>query len=117
MTGVQTCALPISRLHFGALLVGLFDGKALRYCGSVGTGFSEEILLGLLEKLHLLQRDACPFAPAPREVKDATWVAPKLVAQVAYAEWTGDEKLRQPSFLGLRTDKKPSQCRWEERER
>ena len=105
-----------SRLHFGALLVGLFDGKALRYCGSVGTGFSEEILLGLLEKLHPLQQDACPFTPVPREVKDATWVAPKLVAQVAYAEWTGDEKLRQPSFLGLRDDKKPKECRWEERE-
>jgi bifunctional non-homologous end joining protein LigD len=105
-----------SRLHFGALLVGLFDGKALRYCGSVGTGFSEEILLGLLEKLHPLQQDACPFTPVPREVKDATWVAPKLVAQVAYAEWTGDEKLRQPSFLGLRDDKKPKECRWDERE-
>jgi len=106
-----------ARLHFGALLVGLFDGKALRYCGSVGTGFSDEILLGLLGKLHPLQRNACPFAPVPREVKDATWVAPKLVAQVAYAEWTGDDKLRQPSFLGLRDDKKPGECRWEERER
>jgi bifunctional non-homologous end joining protein LigD len=49
-------------------------------------------------------------------VKDATWVAPKLVAQVAYTEWTGDEKLRQPSFLGLRDDKKPKECRWDERE-
>ncbi len=105
-----------SRLHFGALLVGLYEGKALRYCGSVGTGFSEETLLGLLEKLHPLQRDACPFGVVPREVKDATWVAPRLVAQVAYAEWTGDEKLRQPSFLGLRDDKKAKECRWDERE-
>lgn len=105
-----------ARLHFGAILVGLYDGRTLRYCGSVGTGFSDEVLLGLLEKLHPLQRDACPFAPVPREVKDATWVAPKLVAQVAFAEWTGDEKLRQPSFLGLRNDKKPSECRWEKRE-
>ena len=103
-----------TRLHFGALLVGLYEGKALRFCGAVGTGFSEEVLLGLLEKLHPLQRDACPFAAVPREVKDAAWVAPKLVAQVAYAEWTGDEKLRQPAFLGLRNDKKPSECRWEE---
>jgi len=106
-----------SRLHFGALLVGLFDRKELRFCGSVGTGFSDEILLGLLEKLHPLQRDFCPFASVPREVKDAAWVAPKLVAQVAYAEWTGDDKLRQPSFLGLRDDKRPHECRWEERER
>ncbi|MFI5119194.1 MAG: non-homologous end-joining DNA ligase [Thermoanaerobaculia bacterium] len=106
-----------SRLHFGALLVGLFEGKALRYCGSVGTGFSDEVLLGLLEKLHPLQQDTCSFALVPREVKDAAWVAPKLVAQVAYAEWTGDEKLRQPSFLGLRNDKKARECRWEEREK
>lgn len=105
-----------ARLHFGALLVGLYEGKALRYCGSVGTGFSEEVLLGLLEKLHPLQSDACPFTTVPREVRDATWVAPKLVAQVAYAEWTGDEKLRQPSFLGLRDDKKAKECRWDERE-
>lgn len=89
------------RLRFGALLVGLREGGILRYCGSVGTGFSEETLLALLEKLHPLQQDACPFKPIPREVKDATWVAPKLVARVAYAEWTGEGKLRQPSFLGL----------------
>jgi bifunctional non-homologous end joining protein LigD len=105
-----------SRLHFGAVLVGLFDGKSLRYCGSVGTGFSDEVLLGLLEKLHPLQSDACPFTPVPREVKDAVWVKPSLVAQVAFAEWTGDEKLRQPSFLGLRDDKKAKECVWEERE-
>jgi bifunctional non-homologous end joining protein LigD len=89
------------RPRFGALLVGLREGRTLRYCGSVGTGFSEETLLALLEKLHPLQRDACPFAPAPREVKDAVWVAPTLVARVAYTEWTGERKLRQPSFLGL----------------
>jgi bifunctional non-homologous end joining protein LigD len=105
-----------TRLHFGALLVGLYEKKALRFCGAVGTGFSDEVLLGLLEKLQPLQRDACPFATVPREVKDATWVAPKLVSQVAYAEWTADEKLRQPAFLGLRNDKRPSECRWEERE-
>ena len=105
-----------SRLHFGALLVGLFDGKSLRYCGSVGTGFSDEVLLGLLEKVHPLQVDTCPFAPVPREVKDAVWCRPKLVAQVAYAEWTGELRLRQPSFLGLRDDKRAKECLWEERE-
>ena len=105
-----------TRLHFGALLVGLYEGKTLRYCGSVGTGFSDEVLLRLLGRLQPLHTDECPFGTVPREVKDAVWVVPKLVAQVAYAEWTGDEKLRQPSFLGLRTDKKPRECRWEERE-
>jgi bifunctional non-homologous end joining protein LigD len=103
--------------HFGALVVGLYDGRALRYCGSVGTGFSEETLLALLTKLHPLQQDACPFSPVPREVRDAVWVAPRLVAQVRYAEWTGDDKLRQPSFLGLREDKDPKECAWNQRER
>ena len=50
-------------------------------------------------------------------MKDATWVRPKLVAQLVYAEWTADGKLRQPAFLGLRTDKDPSECTWSGRER
>ena len=105
-----------SRLHFGALLVGLWDGKALRYCGSVGTGFSEETLLRLLEELQPLLQDSCPFAACPRDAKDPVWVEPRLVAEVAYAEWTADERLRQPAFLGLRRDKKAKECRWSERE-
>ena len=104
------------RPHFGALLVGLYEGKRLRYCGSVGTGFTDAILLGLLEKLEPLHQKTCPFSPEPSGVKDAVWVSPTLVAQVAYAEWTGDEKLRQPSFLGLREDKEPKECVWKERE-
>ncbi|HEX7614394.1 MAG TPA: non-homologous end-joining DNA ligase [Thermoanaerobaculia bacterium] len=108
-----------SRVHFGALLVGLWSGKALRYCGAVGTGFSEETLLRLLEELQPLTREACPFEERPKEAnvaKDAVWVEPRLVAQIVYAEWTADERLRQPAFLGLRRDKKTKECRWEERE-
>jgi bifunctional non-homologous end joining protein LigD len=104
------------RLHFGALLVGLFDGKILRFCGAVGTGFSEETLLRLLEELQPLVREACPFAARPKEAKDPVWVEPRLVAQVAYAEWTADERVRQPAFLGLRRDKKAKECLWSERE-
>ncbi len=104
------------RPHFGALLVGLWEGRSLRYCGSVGTGFTDAILLSLLERLEPLYRKDSPFSPAPREVKDPVWVEPRLVARVAYAEWTGDEKLRQPSFLGLREDKDPKACLWRERE-
>jgi bifunctional non-homologous end joining protein LigD len=105
-----------ARLHFGALLVGLWSGKALRFCGAVGTGFSEETLLRLLEELQPLTRETCPFAAVPKEAKDPIWVEPRLVAQVAYAEWTVDERLRQPAFLGLRRDKNAKKCRWEERE-
>jgi bifunctional non-homologous end joining protein LigD len=62
-----------------------------------------------------LRIDESPFRPAPREAR-TTWVRPKLVAQIAFAEWTADGKLRQPVFLGLRHDKRPSDCTWSARE-
>jgi bifunctional non-homologous end joining protein LigD len=103
------------REHLGALLVGLYDGPRLRYVGKVGTGFTQETLRMLSEKLKRLRTEKPPFDPPPS--RDATWVRPKLVAQIAYAEWTADGKLRQPAFLGLRTDKDPSECTWRDRER
>jgi bifunctional non-homologous end joining protein LigD len=104
-----------SRAEFGALLVGLFDGRRLRYTGKVGTGYTQETLRDLGAKLRRLQTSRSPFEPAPR-VKDAVWVRPDLVAQIAYQEWTNDGKLRQPAFLGLRTDKKPKEVTWQARE-
>ena len=104
------------RQHLGALLVGLYDGPKLRYVGKVGTGFTQETLDMLATKLVRLRTETPPFDPAPR-MKDATWVRPKLVAQLVYAEWTADGKLRQPAFLGLRNDKDPSECTWRDRER
>jgi bifunctional non-homologous end joining protein LigD len=104
------------RQHLGALLVGLYDGPNLRYVGKVGTGYTQETLDMLATKLERLRTEKPPFDPAPR-MKDATWVRPKLVAQLVYAEWTADGKLRQPAFLGLRTDKDPSECTWSDRER
>ena len=103
------------REHFGALLVGLFDGPALRFVGKVGTGFSREMLADLSARMRALRTDQSPFHPAPREA-GATWIRPELVAQIAFAEWTADGKLCQPSFLGLRDDKKPSECTWSARE-
>ncbi len=104
------------RQHLGALLVGLYDGPKLRYVGKVGTGFTQETLEMLAAKLERLRTEKPPFDPEPRE-RDAIWVRPKLVAQLAYAEWTADGKLRQPAFLGLRGDKDPSECTWSGRER
>lgn len=104
-----------SRAEFGALLVGLYDRGKLRYTGKVGTGYTQETLRDLGAKLKQLRTDTSVFDPAPR-VRDAIWVKPRLVAQLAYAEWTADGKLRQPAFLGLRTDKKPEECTWDRRE-
>jgi bifunctional non-homologous end joining protein LigD len=104
-----------SRLHFGALLLGLFEGRALRYVGKVGAGFSAATLTSLAAQLQALHSERSPFVPEPRE-RGARWVRPRLVAQVAFAEWTADGKLRQPVFLGLRRDKRASECRWSQRE-
>ncbi len=98
-----------SRAHFGALLLGAYGGPNFRYVGKVGTGFSQKTLTSLYRKFQPLVRKTSPFVVPPRE-KGATWLAPKLVAQVAFHEWTDDRKLRQPVFLGLRDDKKPGEC-------
>jgi bifunctional non-homologous end joining protein LigD len=92
------------RRHLGALLVGAWDGPALRYAGKVGTGFTEATLADLHRRLAPLATPASPFVDAPRG-RDVTWVAPRLVAQLGFTERTGDGRLRHPTFLGLRDDK------------
>jgi bifunctional non-homologous end joining protein LigD len=99
-----------SRTEFGALLLGYFDGAALRYAGKVGTGFDREALRELGERLRALRVDDPPFAD-PGAIREAhvTWVAPQLVAQVAFTEWTAAGRLRHPRFLGMRDDKPAAQ--------
>ena len=104
-----------SRSEFGALLVGLFHGPKLRFVGKVGTGFTQETLRDVGAKLRRLRTERAPFEPRLR-MRDATWVRPDLVAQLAYQEWTAGGKLRQPAFLGLRTDKRPNEVTWKARE-
>jgi bifunctional non-homologous end joining protein LigD len=96
-----------SRTHLGALLVGVRDGKTLRYAGKVGTGFSQASLRELHSVLKPLERDTPPFENPPKgaPVRGARWVEPKLVAEVAFTEFTSDGLLRHPSFQGLREDK------------
>jgi bifunctional non-homologous end joining protein LigD len=98
-----------SRSHFGALLMGAYRGRELRYVGKVGTGYTQKLLTSLYKLFQPHVRPTPPFVNPPRE-KGAVWLAPKLVAQVAFQEWTADGKLRQPVFLGLRDDKKPEEC-------
>ena len=94
-----------SRTDLGALLVGYFDGDRLRYAGKVGTGFSHATLEELAGQLAPLKRETSPFEPEKGIPRDATWVEPELVAQIAFMEWTADGRLRHPSFLGIRIDK------------
>jgi bifunctional non-homologous end joining protein LigD len=84
------------------------DGE-LHYAGKVGTGFSYKMRTWLKDELSKDQVDKSMVKDAPR-VRDATWVKPKLVAQVAFTEWTSDNRLRHPSFLGLRDDKSPREA-------
>ncbi|MEO8189163.1 MAG: non-homologous end-joining DNA ligase [Acidobacteriota bacterium] len=98
-----------SRSHFGALLMGAYRGRDLRYVGKVGTGYPQKLLASLYGAFQPLVISKSPFVVPPRE-KGAVWLAPKLVAQVAFQEWTADGKLRQPVYLGLRDDKKPGEC-------
>jgi bifunctional non-homologous end joining protein LigD len=106
-----------SRNYFGSLLVGYYDGKIFKFAAKVGTGFDEKSLAALHAKFHKLRQPNCPFANLPEkppgltasQLRRCTWIRPTLVAQVRFAEWTRDGHLRQPAFLGLREDKKPSE--------
>jgi len=93
-----------TRKHFGALLLGAYDHGKLHYVGKVGTGFSERSLASLSRIFQPLMADKAPVVDPPRE-KGVTYLAPRLVAQIAFEELTADRKLRQPVFLGLRDDK------------
>jgi bifunctional non-homologous end joining protein LigD len=95
------------RTDFGALLVGYHAKGVLRYAGKVGTGFSATRLRDLGAKLRGLEAPASPFADVRPIPRGTHWVRPKLVAQIGFAEWTREGRLRQPRFLGLRDDKRP----------
>lgn len=98
-----------SRQYIGALLLGAYKAGKLHYVGKVGTGFSTQTLASLYKMFQPLVQDRSSFLDPPRE-RDVTYLAPRLVAQIAFQEWTADRKLRQPVFLGLRDDKKPQEC-------
>jgi bifunctional non-homologous end joining protein LigD len=98
-----------SRTHFGALLLGAYHRGQLRYVGKVGTGFNRKLLASLFQEFQPLVRKQPSLVDPPRE-KGVTYLAPQLVAQIAYEELTADKKLRQPVFLGLRDDKSAKQC-------
>jgi len=99
-----------SRQYFGALLLGAYAEGKLRYVGKVGTGFDRKTLAALYRQFQPLVRARSALIDPPRE-KGAIFVAPRLIAQISFQEWTADGKLRQPVFLGLRDDKRPGDVR------
>jgi bifunctional non-homologous end joining protein LigD len=107
----------------GSLLIGVpmpaDDGSGdgdlvLRYVGRVGSGFSDAELERITEQFRGLARKDCPLAEVPRlDARDAHWIEPVLVGEVAYGEWTDDHRLRHPVWRGWRTDKTPDEVRFE----
>jgi len=115
-----------SRKYFGAVLVGYYEGGKLKFAGKVGSGFTAKSLSILYKKFREEEWDDCPFVDLPSKqggewvqgitpsmMKKMHWVNPKFVAEIKFAEWTRDGKLRQPVFLGLREDKSPTEVKRE----
>ena len=109
-----------ARKHFGAVLVGYCENKELVFAGKVGTGFTAKSLATLHKKFRAEERADCPFVDLPSKqngqwvqgitasmMRKMHWVNPKFVAEIKFAEWTRDGKLRAPVFVGLREDKRP----------
>jgi bifunctional non-homologous end joining protein LigD len=109
---------------FSALLLGIMEGKEFRFITPVGTGFTRKMQEELLQQLKPFRTKTCPFSTVPEYNKPSrfrpdppkatvTWVKPALVAEISYREQTSGGAIRQPSFKGLRPDKKPTDVRWE----
>ncbi len=93
-----------SRIGFGALLLGFYDHGRLHYAGKVGTGFNEATLKSLLARMRRYETDKLPLDQAVHG-KGIHWVQPRLVCEVGFTEWTEENRLRHPRYLGLRDDK------------
>jgi bifunctional non-homologous end joining protein LigD len=94
-----------SREHFGALVLALREGGAWHYVGHTGTGFSSAMLESLHARLKPLVRPRKSFRQRIPNERSTTWVAPRLVCEVKFTEWTKDGRMRHPVFVGLRADK------------
>lgn len=94
-----------SRSYFGALLLGQYDGRELKFIGKCGTGFTEATLKELYTTFQPYLTNVSPLSQKPKLADKIFWMKPHFVAQIKYTEWTQDNHLRHPVFMGLRTDK------------
>ena len=96
----------VSSNAVGALVVGYYERKLLRYAGRVGTGFTQKVAADLMRKLKPMRVAEPPVASelTGLQRRGVQWVEPKLVAQIEYRAWTADNLLRHAAFKGLRED-------------
>jgi bifunctional non-homologous end joining protein LigD len=120
----------LSRTHFGALVIGYYappdrhtpsaptsgetTADKLVYAGHVGSGFNDAQLEAISDHLRGIETDTSPFVDFPRTNERAHWVHPALVIDVKFTQWTADDVLRNPVYLGVRTDKTPGEVRRED---
>ena len=97
------------RMGFRSLLLAAKEGRKLTYAGKVGTGFNAKLIQDLMDRMEPLETDKAPVEVPRPDRKGAHWIKPKLVAEIAFAEFTGDGILRHPSFIALREDKPASE--------
>lgn len=94
---------------FGSLVLGVYEKDKLVYAGRVGTGFTFKQRSDLKKQLDKFSRQTSPLAAVPKDpgLRQTHWTEPKMIAEVAFTEWTSDGSIRHPSFQGLREDKNP----------
>jgi bifunctional non-homologous end joining protein LigD len=109
-----------SRQYFGSIVLGLYDKEGrLIHVGQAGSGFDHKTLAALWKVLSKLETNVNPFHGPVDALRQVHWIKPKLIAQIEFSEWThitneGGKKLRAPVFLGLREDKDPKECTFEQ---
>ena len=98
-------------MTFRSLIAGVMEDGKLVHVGDIHTGYSQETSRHLMKRLRALETDRCPFqgGSPPRKTREIHWVRPELIAEVEFATWTANRKLRQASFKGLREDKTPDE--------
>lgn len=104
-----------TRQKFGSLVLGVYDNNELRFVGHAGGGFDEEKLKAVHKLLKPLITKKCPFPIEPETNTPATWVKPKLIAEIKYSEKTNEGMFRHPIFLGMRADKDPKDVTGEQK--
>lgn len=98
------------RGYFGSLILGVYDGRKLIHIGQVGTGYDDETINRIYQRLLKLKIGRSPFDAEPELKRKAYWCRPEIVVRVGYHEWTKDNRLRIPVFKGIRNDKAPEEC-------